>query len=396
MTATKSSETGIDTQFINGTVAIYVDNTYLFNLTVVDGSAVFPTVLLMNAGKHNMVATYAGETTEYIVIGPCVSNTVEFTINKIPLPLSVFSNASVIHVSEDVNILVSSSNVYDGNIRYIVGNIDNVAQYYNGFNFTMNFNKSGTVNVLVYAEGDSNYLPNSAYCSFNVIKNDIKLSFVNITGIYLDSIDVGDIAIIKVKLSESDATGNVIINIADKDYVAIIDEGYATVVVPNLTSNNLLSWAQIVIATYGGDDKYNPATMISAVLPINKINIDLIKLTPVSQNIFVGEDAVFSINITPTKYTVNGFVTVRVDGKNYNVSIVDGLGSLVVHGLTNGTYNADISYAGDIQFNSKVNSSAAHVFVYKVDIRNIREAYINGVSIQIKDSRKRVVCFKPQ
>ena len=105
---------------------------------------------------------------------------------------------------------------------------------------------------------------------------------------------------------------------------------------------------------YNGSAIYNKFNVTGqASLTVDKVAIADINVTTSTPIIFVGEDAVYSINVTTTNvnYTVNGFVTVNVGGKYYNVSIVDGLGSFVVHNLANGTYYVNVSYDGSNVYN---------------------------------------------
>ena len=372
-----ANKPGHEALYIDGTFKVYADDVYLFDLNFTEGMVSVPEILELNSGYHNMTVYYDGSvfydpvTSEDVIITSGYSNTVYFNINKIILPLEISSNSSKVYVGEPVNIMISSSDIYKGYIRYIVANSEEYVEYYDGFNFTRIFNESGQVNVLAYAEGDDNYLPAFDYYSFEVVKKDVKMEFVNITGIFLDSINVGDAAVITVKLSENDTTGNVIINIDNKDYVAVINNGYATATIYDLDSNNLLSYSHVVVASYDGDYKYNAPSMISAILPISKIDVNDINVTCNPSTIYVGENVQINITMVPDKYEINGFVTVTINNKNYNVSIVNNAGSFNVSDLSDGNYVVQINYAGDLQFNSKIISNASSIIVNKVPVSNM-------------------------
>ena len=100
-----ANKPGHDSLYVDGSVAVYADNNYLFNLTFTDGMVSLPQILELDAGKHNMTVYYAGNiTSDGIIISSGYSNTVDFIIDKIALPLDVSVNSSRIFVGDLVNI----------------------------------------------------------------------------------------------------------------------------------------------------------------------------------------------------------------------------------------------------------------------------------------------------
>ena len=361
---------------INGTVHIYVDDEYLADMNVTNAMGTLNTILLNNAGEHNLTMKYDGYGDENMTIYPCVSPTIYFTINRISLPLSVSVNSSFVAVDDFINIKISSSEGYVGSpIRYVIGNVETFDTYVDNYNVSRSFTKEGTVNVLVYAEGDVNFLPNVAHVSFNVIKNDINIEILNLTGLYLDSINVGDSATINIKLDANDSTGNVIVNINDKDYIAPINGEYASVTIYDLESG-----FYPIIAKYYGDGKYLESNVVSAILQVNKIDIDDISVICQNQNILVGQEGMFDITVNPNSsdYKVNGFVTVKINNKEFNVSIVNNTGSFIVSNLEASFYSVDVVYGGNAQFNSMSKSDATNITVNKVDISDIEVEITNN------------------
>ena len=375
-----SSKMGQAAGPMNGTVHIYVDDEYLCDLNVTDAMGTLNTILLNDAGEHNLTMKYDGYGDENMTIYPCVSPTIYFTINKISLPLSVSVNSSSVYVGESININISSSEAYiNGPIKYVIGNVENNAIYTNNFNINRTFNESGTVNVLVYADGNINYLPNVAHVSFNVVKNDVNIEILNLTGLYLESINVGDSVTINIKLDVDDATGSVILNLNDHDYVAPINGEYASVTIQDLESG-----FYPIIAKYYGDDKYYESNVVSAVLQVNKINIDDIIIIPTNHSILVGQEGVFDITVNPnsTNYKVNGYITVKINNKEFNVSIVNNTGSFTISNLEEGFYTIDVNYDGNAQFNSKFKSNVASLTVNKINISKI-DVKVNNASILV-------------
>ena len=355
---------------VNGTVEVLIDDMYKYDVEVKNGQGLFSEILPLFAGQHYISASFAGS------ISPQLKNAssqvYNFTIVRTPLDISVSANTSTVNVGDPINITVSVSEAYKGVIQYVAGEYTNRVPIYGNYSFDAVYNHEGTVDVYVIAPGDNNYLAAMGTYSFNVVKKYSSLEFVNITGYNLNPINVGDPVIITVKLNANDTTGNVIININNKDYVAVIDNGYATATIYNLTSNNLATLSYNVVATYGGDDKYYASSPVTATLPVNKINTE-ITVTPENQSIFVGADASFNVNINSlvSDYVVNGYAILLIDNVKYNVSINNGTGSIKVHNLLSGNYSVDIDYAGDYQFNANTITNIANITVDKVDIKSI-------------------------
>ena len=223
------------------------------------------------------------------------------------------------------------------------------------YSFNATYYNNGTVHILAFAPGDKNYLSGVANFSFEVIKNDLNMEFINIS-----DISVGDLAIITVKFNVTDVTGNVIINIDDVDYNTTISEGYAQISV-----YNLINGTYTVNARYLGSNYYNSYGNITTEFKVDKINTSL--SVEFNSDVHVGENAIISINVTSNNpnHLVNGFVTVNIGGNQYNVSVNNGVASLTLNNLNAGDNSVNIVYLGDYQFNSNLLNSNIHI--YKVD-----------------------------
>ena len=380
---TASNENG--TLSPNATIQIYVDDEYQFDVNITDGggymggglvSFAFP----IDAGDHNITAIYGGNSV-YPVIAS-TNTTQNFTVTRIPMTVNVNGNASTIFVDELINITITVPTIYDGAVRYIVGNYSDIVNVSNGsYSFTTSYGENATVTVFAYAEGDTNYLPGMGVFSFEVIKKYVDIKF-NTTGTNLNPINVGDPAIIKLNLNVSDATGNIIINLNGINYTAVIDGDTATVTIYNLTSNNLDTWSYPVTANYEGDKKYYPTAQQMTILKVNKLNVD-INATSDARNIIVGENVVFNIKVNSTTpgYPVNGYVIVKLGGKNYNVSIINDTGLLTINGLNEGNYSMNIDYYGDIQFNPNSVTNILNFTVTKYNINSITVNYTSPIKV---------------
>ena len=147
---------------------------------------------------------------------------------------------------------------------------------------------------------------------------------------------VGTDAVINVTLNETINT-TVVLRINGTEYnVAIVDG------IGNLTVAHLKEGIYYINATYAGDEKYIGSTSRTIELNVTKVPTALtINSTTV---IIVGTDAVFNITLNET---INTTVVLRINGTEYNVAIVDGVGNFTIAHLTEGIYYINATYAGD-------------------------------------------------
>lgn len=78
-----------------------------------------------------------------------------------------------------------------------------------------------------------------------------------------------------------------------------------------------------------------------------------------ADDIYVGQNAVIKIVVGPAGATGN--VTVTLEGKTYNLKIVDGKASLIVPGLKVGTKNVTVVYNGNVVYRPSENSTTFKV-----------------------------------
>ena len=366
-----------DTIGANTTVELYLNDEYLCNVELVDGTGVLNTILPLNVSTDNIITAVCKDTSLYFINETVnnISSSKSFDVVKSNLIIDIIANSTV-RVDETFNISISGPTNYTKTIEYIAGSdYYDVVQLNGMYNVSLVYHKEGTVDILVYAEGDDNYLSGTSTFTITVIKNNVSAEYMNITDEKLNPYNVGDIAVITVKFNESDVSGKVNITVNGTDYITEISNGSANVSVYYLTEGEYN-----VSMIYYGDSKYNPIESLNTTLKINKIPVS-VNVTAENESIFVGQDAVLDINVTSNieGYIVNGFVTVNVNNKDYNVSISNGTGSLTVSGLSNNTYTVSVTYGGDYQFIDFNNDSAASIYVNKVPIRDITVTLENNV-----------------
>ena len=350
---------------------IYVDDIHInLTLDVADGLAEYACVLPpeFGIGIHNITGNfYDGVDKDGNPVDDINrSDAFYFTIvkNFLPTVMNITISSPVVYVGDEVNITIKGPSAYKGDVIYVAGNVNGTAKLdENGFiNITTSYPYNGTVNVLVYVGGDDNYLPSSASYSFDVIRKNFTLTLNN-----LDAVNVGDTVIINATLNESDVSGSIIISVDGKNYGALINGYNAVAYIDGLSKG-----VHNITASYKGDAKYNPISGVSKSLTVNKVDISTISVVADNPVISVGDSVVLTVNVNSTntsKYPVNGYVIVNIDGSNYNLYINNNVGSLTVYNLTNATHDVKVIYDGDDQFNAKTVTVDDVVAVNKIDTR---------------------------
>ena len=266
------------------------------------------------------------------------------------------SNISVdvqnINVGDNATIIATLPANATGNVTFTVNNKEYIVAIENG-SAKLNVENllSGTYDVLVRFMGDNNYLPSENNASFIVSKVPTNMN------IAVDNINVGEDAVINITLPNEISNELVSVTIDGKSYTVLINNGKGSLILSNLVANSYP-----ITAKYDGNYKYtegeNTTVLTVAKMP-SAVNVT-------ANNIKFGEEAV--INITVPNVSL-GVATVVVNGKSYNVAIVDEKGVLNIYNLAAGDYNVDVTYLGDNKYLSSTN--AANFTVSKVSDYNM-------------------------
>ena len=266
------------------------------------------------------------------------------------------SNISVdvqnINVGDNTTIIATLPANATGNVTFTVNNKEYIVAIENG-SAKLNVENllSGTYDVLVRFMGDNNYLPSENNASFIVSKVPTNMNIV------VDNINVGEDAVINITLPNEISNELVSVTIDGKSYTVLINNGKGSLILSNLVAN-----FYPITAKYGGNYKYtegeNTTVLTVAKMP-SAVNVT-------ANNIKFGEEAVINIAVPNVSL---GVATVVVNGKSYNVAIVDEKGVLNIYNLAAGDYNVDVTYLGDNKYLSSTN--AANFTVSKVSDYNM-------------------------
>lgn len=310
--------------------ATFENNQFVANYTVVSGNqtidAAYVDVGLLNL--TNKAGTIIGKPYVIIHAGDTQFNlTGRLNINLTDMNGNPMSSKLTVKINNVYyNITTDSQGVGFVDLDLAFGNY--VAEI--SFKGNDDYNPASTaVNVTVYKLASS-------------INPDVKNIFVG-----------GD-ANINIILPDG-ATGTIITAINGNYYGSIVQNGFANVVISNLTANTYA-----ITFKYSGDDRYYPSEK-SSTFSVDK-NPVLLKVTV---NAIYGEDAVILVNL-PKDATGNIIVT--VDSKDYYSDISEGVASVSVPNLDLGNYTAYIDYSGDDKY---FNSTYDEKFVVNKPIPSI-------------------------
>ena len=318
---------------VSGVVNVTV-NDESYDVAIVDGKGTL-TISNLVAGDYNISASYLGDD-KYL----SSSNSTKFTISK--LASSVAVDVDDIVVGEDAVIGVSVPDIVSGVVNVTVnGRSYNVAIVDGKGVLIISNLAAGDYAVDVNYAGDNKYVASSNSTKFTISK------LASSVAVDVGDIVVGEDAVVNVVLPD-DATGSVTITVNGKDYVVDVKYGVANIAISDLAKGNYN-----VSVKYSGDNKYLPSenTTHFDVAKASEYNVTIIIDVG---DIVVGEDAVIGVSVPDI---VSGVVNVTVNGRSYNVAIVDGKGVLTISNLVAGNYNVNVKYGGDDKYLPSSNSA---------------------------------------
>ena len=314
-----------------GNVTVYVGGKE-FNATVENGKAVV-TVDNVSAGDHTIAVEYTGDS-NYSGNYTVANMTVEKAKSDSEIIVVDHGNGTVVVVVGDN--ATGNVTVKIGDKEYNATVIDGKAVV------TLDNVTPGIHDVEVIYSGDDSHTNATLNTTINVSKGVTPIT------VEVDSIHVGDNAIVKVTLAK-DADGNVTIEIDGKTYTKEIVDGVATFEI-----ENLIAGEKSVFATYGGGDNYASAHAS------NQFNVSKVdsSLTVEVGDVKVGENVTVTVHV-PKDAT--GQVLIDIDGVGYYVNVTDGIGTIQIPYLENGTYDMALTYVGDDKYLPSSNSDTFKV-----------------------------------
>ena len=302
------------------------------------------TVSDLKAGDYTVAVKYAGDNNYNGATGSA-----EFSVLKITPDMDVTVDSAVF--GEDLTVVAVLPADATGEVVITVNGKDYSVVIENGVaSATVPGINAGYYTIVVKYAGDNNYNAVDVTKGVNVAKADAALNVI------INNVDYGNVFTVNAVLTgvnNAPLTGDVIVTVNGKDYTVNVVNGKG-----NVTGVKLAAGSYDFTAKFVGDNNYN-AVSDSGKFNVNKVDSAIYVAV---SDIKVGEDAVITVKLLSD---ATGNVTVNVNGKNYNGTVINGMANVEVSGLKADTYDVAVKYSGDNNYNDAVATSS--FTVSKVD-----------------------------
>ena len=200
----------------------------------------------------------------------------------------------------------------------------------------------------------------------------------------VDDIKVGETATVKIWLN-ANATGSLKVKFRGAETPVTMNSGYGAFDITDLTAGEYT--VQVI---FSGDETYAAANE-TKTFAVSKYDISIDD--KVSVDVPDRGNPSFTVDLASD---ATGSITVKINNKNYNETLVNGKATVTITDLQAGSYSATITYSGDNKYNS---NSTTRSFIIKAepainvtvdDIRVGEVAYIN-VSVDARIANVTVV-----
>ena len=191
---------------------------------------------------------------------------------------------------------------------------------------------------------------------------------------FTQSIIAGDDVLISVSMNLG-ITGVVTLIVDTKSYNVAVFEGSIDYYVTNLADG-----VYDVHAEFAGDDRYANSTSDVKQLFVNKV-ITGMEISIDKNSMSYHDFAVVSIDLNQS---INAVVTVKVNGSNHTVGLVNGKGSFTLYDLDKGYYIINAVFAGDDKYKGCI-SDPLYLTVTGDNISSPVSISLNKYSIFVGD-----------
>ncbi len=340
--AGKLPEFALDAEAVNGTLGSSEVN-------VIKGSGTL---------EYTMESLIRGEVT---VKYKNVHSTLKFDWGLIDADISI--NVDNVAYGNRTEIIITAPSDIDENKMVLTINDVGYA-----FNKTVMIPKLdvGTYSINLTYSGDDKYIQNSYEKVFEVVKASPQFG-----------IDVGDAyygSPVGITLTtDEDVTGDVSIKIDEIFDKKEIVGGKVEFTVENLTAD---SYA--VEICYGGNKNYLPKNLTSN-FSVRKYDSTI---TISKGNVEIGKDVVLIFTVNQD---ASGYITVNVNGKKENVTVLNGTATYMINNISKGLYVIEAVYSGDVKYLSSLNAT-------QIDIGRLNATlYVNVENITYGETANFVV-----
>lgn len=218
----------------------------------------------------------------------------------------------------------------------------------NGENYTVHVSNSNVASCSYIPENNqtltvfATFMGNDKYYANSTALKDFEVERINTTidvSFYSPITAGGDVRIL-INMNEN-VNGFVELKSNDKIYNVAIAEGMGEILFQNLANDTFN-----ISATFYGDERYKPSTSETKQLYVNKI-ITNMSISINKKSMSYNDIALITINLNEN---INAIVTVKVNGQNHTVGLVNGKGTFELYKLKVGNYIINAVFAGDDEY----------------------------------------------
>ena len=300
----------------------------------------------LTRGDYSYTVTYSGND-KY----SSDTKTSTISVDKIQTNFTV-APIGDINVDDLANFTISGLPLdANGIVTVVAGDKSNSTQVSNGAaTISIKMSEEGSYSAEISYSNDDNYMADSQTIQFNVNKITPTMT------VSVSNIRVGADAVFKVTALPSDATGSVTVTVDGKSGSGTVSNGIVTIRIAGLTSGT-----KTAIITYLGDYKYQSVNVTKTFKVLKKNPTITVEY---NTTVYVGDSVEFNVNLNSD---ASGLVTVEVDGKTGTGDVVNGVATVTIASLTEGTKTPQISYSGDEKYNSASVPPTQNISVVKRD-----------------------------
>ncbi len=304
---------------------IFVLDGEKYNIEIKDNQAVL-NVKNISGADHTIKISYGGDKNYN-------SNSLESSFYIRDLRSDLILKLNNITYDETFTAAAKLNANATGNVTFAVGDISKTVGIKNGEAvLELAGLNAGCYNLTAFYNGDAYYIPSANSAEFEVFK-------ANSTIRIMTNAAIGENILIYAYLSPN-ATGAVSFSMPGH-YTSRnkqIDEATALWYISPLDTG-----VYTIKARYSGDDNYYPSDadyVLNLTQKRAKLNVEI-------RDVTVNERVTVNVRLTSGSENITDKVTVKLNSRQYTVSIRNGKGSLVVGKMAIGTYDFEAVYEGD-------------------------------------------------
>ena len=360
---------------VTGNATVYINNTR-YTGTVINGVSKI-NIGTKNAGKYVTNVTYSGDN-NYLGFD---NKEVNFTINKTNpvLNLNVDNITYGNNITININLtgingdgLNDTVNLTVNGTKYIINVVDGVG------NQILILPNIGVYDIVASFDSTDNYNAVSNTSSFTVSKANLTSFDITVMNTTYNSDNTISFNVKGINNEVIDS--QIIVTINGKDYTVDVTAGKGILVLKDLIPNTY-----DVTATFQETTNYNKSTK-NTQFTVNKATPTI---TITTKNITYGNDETVTITLKGVDNTgLNGTVTLNINGTDYTVNIVNGIGSQDIAEPNAGIYDITANYKGNENYTTTTDMATytvgkANLTAFNITVMNTTYNSDNTISFNV-------------